>query len=177
MAPLCLRQADMPNLSYITAGLGSLSARHPIDVDEDRSSLLSVFGKQLTVVDLFDSMASVNGGIVHDIRSIFRRCPNLHTFHFDACPTILPPDNGVLHPSLGVIFLRITASQAIRDEKLERSLRAHIKTIMGDAFPALRQVKLVVNGRSAQQFYPVCRDLLRRFPLERVEGTTTVWES
>ena len=148
--PLCLRQADMPNLACITAGLAALSARDPIDGNEDRSSLLFVFGKQLKVVDLVNSVPSVNGGgIIHDIRSIFRRCPNLRTFRFNVCPTVLPPDNGMLHPALCVIVLRITASQAVNDDELERSLRAQIKTIMGRAFPALRQVKLDVVGRSA----------------------------
>jgi hypothetical protein len=151
-------------------------ARDPIDGDEDHSSILSVFGKQLRVVYLVNSMPRVSGGS-HDIRSIFQRCPNLRTFRFNVFPTVLPPDHGVLHPSVCVIVLRITASQAVSDEEWERSLRVHVKTIMGDAFPALRRVKLDVMGRSAQQFYPVCRDLLKRFPLERVEGTITVWES
>jgi hypothetical protein len=176
-APLCLRHADMPNLSYITAGLASFSARDPIDDDEDRSSILSVFGTQLRVINLFNSMPSVSGGIVHDIRTILRRCPNLHTFCFNVCPTVLPPENGVLHRSLVVIVLRITDTPAIRDEEWEQFLRAHIKTIMGEAFPALRRVQLHVIGRPAQQFYPACRDLLKRFPKERIEGTTTTWES
>jgi len=165
----------MPQLSCISAGLAALCARDPIDGDEDRSSLLSVFGKQLKVLNLFHSVPIVSGGIVHDIRSILLRCPNLHTFCFNVFPTVLP-EGGALHPSLEVIVLRITAGQA-NDEELERFLRAHIKTIMGEAFPGLRRVWLSVVGRSARQFYPACGDLLKRFPKGHIVGANTVWES
>jgi hypothetical protein len=43
-----------------------------------------------------------------------------------------------------VIVLRITPTSGVNNEALERSLRAHIKTIMGDAFPTLRRVELDV---------------------------------
>jgi hypothetical protein len=163
----------MPEISCIIAELESLTAHDPIDGDEDRSSLLSVFGKQLKTVELADSTI-VSGDIVHDVRSIFQRCPDLHTFSFPVFPTVLPPETGVLHPSLSVITLRITSTTGIGDN-CERFLRAHIKTIMGDAFPALRRIELHVMEGSSRQFYPACRDLLRRFLLVGVKGTVTVW--
>jgi len=167
----------MPHLCHIVAGIAALAARDPIDGDEDHSSLLAVFGKQLKAVNLLHSAPNVSGDIARDIYPIFRRCPNLRMVCFDVFPTVLLPESGVLHASLNGIVLRINAKETVSDEELEQSLRAHVKTITGDAFPALRRVQLAVFKGSARPFYPACRDLLKRFPSERVEGMITVWEN
>ena len=169
---LPLRQADMPNLTHIIASPAVLNRFDPSD--PNRSSMLSVFGKHLRVIEFPDKTHLTCRGI-QDVRSVFHQCPNLDTLSYNINNTVLPHADAVLHPSLGVIILRVNPNAP--DDVLERCLRMNVTTFTGGAFPALRRVVLEFDDRwDRPEFSPSYLMMQQRLPLQRVDGAEIVWE-
>ena len=171
---LSLRQADVPNLTHIIASPGVLHHFNPSD--PNRSSILSVFGKHLRVID-FPDKVFLTYRAVQDVRSVLDQCPNLHTLSYNINTTVLPHENAVLHPSLSVIVLRVNPNASRDDEVLARCLRMHITTLTGAAFPALRRVVLEFDERWDRPVFSLPYLMMRqRLPQQRVDGADIIWE-
>ena len=128
--------------------------------------MLSVFGKHLRVIDFSDNSHLTCRGI-QDVRSVFDQCPNLHTLSYNIKNTILPHADAVLHPSLGVIMLRVDPIAQDDDGVLERCLRMHITTLTGGAFPALHRVVLQFDERWDRSVFSPSYLMMRQPPRKR----------
>jgi len=165
-ATLTIRPDDVPNLCHIIADPTSLrfSDIHNENVD----LVLGDFGEQLRVIELPDVM--IINGAAPDIDSILHHCPNLHTFGYNIMSNVLLPDNRVLHPSLSVVALKVPTSHPADEELVQQCLQMNIRKITRRIFPALRQIKLNIQGQHSQQFHR------ERLQLENAGGIRVVWD-
>jgi hypothetical protein len=167
----------MPNLTHvITTADGLKNTFH--------KSVLSVFGQQLTVIELLNDLSS-EGPIYDSIVFILRRCQKVHTLKY--CINYHEHHNRMLrrsqrnialHTSVRNIVLRIIPWTKREDDDafIERCLPKHFDVLTGMAFPALRQVVLEGIGyydAPVQETYGVMR---RRFPVQRSVGKDIIWE-
>jgi hypothetical protein len=151
----------MPNLTHLAAPLDALHRGRP-------ASILARFGQQLEVIELLDTQTYRTW--IYNSDPI-PGCPNLNTLKYS-----LNYINYIIYtklpPSLQNIVLRIN-SRLHDDEVLERCLPQHFDALTGPAFPALRRV--VLDGIDTP-FHPGYTVMRRRFPVQRVDGMSIVWE-
>ena len=166
---LVLLHKDMPNLMHIIATPVALDFR---PIVPKLFPVLSVFGQQLKMIEFPNVAFPFN-----DIRSILDYCPNLHTLGYNINHVVFPKMTTVLHPSISVILL--TTQKMLDNYAFEQCMVMHGETLTGEAFPALR--KVVLEGSAdwdvdGPQFYPAYLVMRQRFPSQRVQGATVVWE-
>jgi hypothetical protein len=177
MKQLVLIHDDMPNLTHIVTTSEALNDISP-------TSVLSVFGQQLKVIQFLDEW-SFRSPFYHPIDFILLRCPKVDTLkynvnyvRFRGANEMLRPSQSdiVLHKSLRNIIMQINPWKQDDEALLEQCLAQHFHGLTGVAFPALRRVVLegiVVCDPPFELAYAVMR---RRFPVQRIDGEDIVWE-
>jgi len=137
----------------------------------NRVSLLSRFGQQLTAIEFIDSQSSSTCRLhPSPLAWILSDLPNLNALTYNLSSLLRA--NAALSSSVENVVLRVT-SRPPDYEALEQCLLQHFDVLTGPAFPALRRV--VLDGID-EPFRPGYAVMHRRFPVQRVDGTSVIWE-